>query len=122
MGSNATVGYVVVNPNAQYIQAGPGARANAGRNTLRTNGFNRTDMNVLKNFRFADERFNLQLGAEVLNLFNQRNHTLAGFATQGTLTSDAAKNFTVAGHPSFNDYSLGNFSGRLVQMRAKFIF
>ena len=34
MGNAATVAYVANNPNARYIQAGYGAYANAGRNTL----------------------------------------------------------------------------------------
>ncbi len=50
LGDPSTVGYVAINGSAQYIQAGPGARANAGRNTLRTNSWNRTDMTLVKNF------------------------------------------------------------------------
>ncbi len=116
LGNAATVGYVVLNPNAQYIQAGPGARATAGRNTLRTNGFHRTDLTALKNFRFGEERYAIQMGVEVSNLFNQRIRTAAGLNVGGT---NAFSNVTSR---FFNDYSIGNFSGRTVQFRAKFIF
>ena len=58
-----------------YVRAGLGAIANAGRNTLHSNGFNRTDVSLLKNFRFT-ERFNLQLGAEFFDFFDQRPQTI----------------------------------------------
>ena len=119
IGSTAAVAYLTVNPNAQYIQAGLGARATAGRNTLRTNGFNETDMTFLKNIRFGDDNneYNLQVGAEVNNVFNQRNRTVYAFADTLTTTS-----FSNASSPNFNDYSLGVIPGRTIQFRAKFIF
>lgn len=113
--STATVAYVALNPNARYVRAGLGARATAGRNTLRANGFHRTDLTALKDFRFGEERYNMQVGVEVFNLWNQRIRTLAGFEA----TSNA---FARVDSANFNDYSLGNFSGRTVQLRAKFIF
>ena len=78
--TNETVGgplnaaaYIPVNLGAQYIQAGPGALTTAGRNTLRSNGYNRTDVTLIKNFRFGEERYNVQVGAEFFNLFNHPN-------------------------------------------------
>jgi outer membrane receptor protein involved in Fe transport len=118
-GNNATVAYVAVNPDAQYIQAGQGARATAGRNSLRTRGFNRTDLTLLKNFRLTEDRFSLQFGAEVFNLLNQRIRTLAGLGEQ---TGAAATGFVTAGSPAFNDYGVGNYAGRSVQLRAKLSF
>jgi Carboxypeptidase regulatory-like domain/TonB dependent receptor len=116
-GSASTVAYVANNPNAQYIQAGLGAIANAGRNTLRTPGFNRTDMTILKNFRFG-ERYNLQVGAEVFDLFNQKPVSIFTDVS-GLVTSTS---FATAGNAKFNDYSTGEFPGRTIQLRAKFIF
>jgi outer membrane receptor protein involved in Fe transport len=116
LGSASTVAYVVNNPNAQYIQAGQGALANAGRNTLRSRGFNRTDAVFLKNTTFF-ERYTLQLGVEVFDLFNQRPQTL------GTGNLHLNGTFAVVGNNSlFNNYNLGDFPGRTIQMRAKFIF
>ena len=129
-----TVGYVVVNPNAQYILAGPGARANAGRNTLRSNGFNRTDAVLLKNFPFAENRYNVQIGAEVVNLFNQRIRTIGDYGSPFFVNQNDQNGTNQFGigavsfafpdvtSPNFNDYSVGNFSGRTVQLRAKFLF
>lgn len=110
-----TAGYATFNPSAQYIQAGPGVRTTAGRNTIRSNGFNSTDMVFLKNFVFGEERYTFQIGAEVLNVFNQRIRTLAGFnATNNS--------FARIDTPFFNNYDAGEFVGRTVQIRAKFLF
>lgn len=115
-GPTSAVAYLVINPNAQYIQAGPGARATAGRNTLRSNGFNRTDLTLLKNFRFGgDNNYNLQVGAEFFNLFNQRIREIATVGATNT-------GFVNVNSPSFNSYSLGVVPGRVIQMRAKLIF
>jgi hypothetical protein len=116
VGSPNAVAYVVVNPNAQYIQAGPGARATAGRNTLRSNGFHRTDLTALKNFRFGgDNNYNIQVGAEFFNLFNQRIREIATVGPRNT-------GFVNVNSPAFNSYSLGVVPGRVIQIRAKFIF
>jgi hypothetical protein len=117
-GAATTVAYVVLNPSAQYVLAGPGAHANAGRNTLRTRGFNQTNASLLKRFHLAD-RFTFELGAEASNLLNQRIRNLTSLGEQ---TAASAVLFSTAGSPNFNDYSLGNASGRTVQLRGKFIF
>ena len=44
------VGYLATNPNAQYIQAGRGVLATAGRNTLQLPGINNLDFSLYKNF------------------------------------------------------------------------
>ncbi|MFN0120983.1 MAG: carboxypeptidase regulatory-like domain-containing protein [Blastocatellia bacterium] len=115
IGNAATVAYLATNPGARYIVAGPGARATAGRNTLRTNGFSRTDMNFMKSFRLGERGQNFQFGAEIQNLFNQHSRTLSGV---GALTTA----FATAGNTFFNDYNIGNYPGRIVQMRAKIVF
>jgi hypothetical protein len=133
LGDPSTVAYVAMNPSAQYIQAGFGARANAGRNTLRTNGWNRTDMTFVKNLR-VNERYNFQLAAEVGNLFNQRIRTVGDFGSPFFVNQNdfnGTNSFGIGAvsfafpdvtSPLFNNYSPGNFSGRTVQLRAKFIF
>jgi hypothetical protein len=112
----STVAYVALNPNAGFISTGFLARSTAGRNTFRTKGFNQTDLVVLKNTRFgSDGRFNFQIGAEIFDLFNQRPKTIGGVGAQTSA-------FSIAGNSNFNNYDIGNFSGRTVTMRAKFIF
>jgi hypothetical protein len=115
MGNNATVAYVANNPNAQYIVAGIGARATTGRNTLRTFGFNRTDLNLTKAFVFGEKGQNFRIGAEFFDIFNQQPRTVAGV---GALTGA----FATAGNAFFHNYSIGNYTGRMIQLRAKLVF
>ena len=112
----STVAYVALNPNAGFISTGFLARSTAGRNTLRTRGFSQTDLVVLKNTRFGtDGRFNFQVGAEIFDLFNYRPKTIGGVGSQTAA-------FAIAGNANFNNYDIGNFNGRTITMRAKFIF
>ena len=126
-GPGAAVAFFAVNPNAQFIQAGPGARANAGRNTLRSNMIARTDAAVMKRFPFGQERYNLEIGAEVNNLFNQRIYAIGNFGNAlGTATAPGLSPtdfaFPTVSSPLFNQYSIGNFPGRSIQLRAKLNF
>ncbi|MFN2491746.1 MAG: hypothetical protein ABR501_02545 [Pyrinomonadaceae bacterium] len=61
------------------------------------------------------ETTHIQFGAEIFNLWNQRMRTISGV---GATTAA----FANSGSPFFNNYSIGNFSGRTVQLRAKFEF
>lgn len=115
--------YVATNPNAGFISTGffASALANNGagtaaRNSFRTQGFNNTDLVILKNTRFGtDGRFNFQIGAEMFNVFNQRQRTIAGV---GAFTSA----FNTAGNANFNSYGIGSFGGRSITLRGKFYF
>jgi len=73
--SNAarTVGYLATDPNAQYIQAGNGAFANAGRNTLQLPGINNLDISLFKNIPFGETR-KVQLRADFFNVFNHAQY------------------------------------------------
>jgi hypothetical protein len=116
LGDDATVAYVADTPNAGFVQTGFLARSNLGRNTFRTKGFNSTDLMLLKNTHFGrDGRYNFQIGAEFLDVFNQRPKTVASVGAQTAA-------FSIAGNPNFLNYSLGDSRGRFITMRAKFIF
>ncbi|HUE80842.1 MAG TPA: TonB-dependent receptor [Pyrinomonadaceae bacterium] len=126
-GSGDAVAYFAINPNAQYIQAGQGTQTTAGRNTLRSNGFNRTDAAFTKQFFFGEDRYRFEVGTEINNLFNQRIRTIGNFANAlGTPTAPGLSptdfSFPNVSSPLFNDYSIGNFPGRTIQLRAKLIF
>lgn len=64
-----TVGYVAVNPNAQYIQAGVGALATTGRNTLQLPSINNLDFSIFKNFQIYED-VKIQLRADFFNALN----------------------------------------------------
>ena len=67
--SQRTVGYLIANPNAQYIQAGPGVRATSGRNTLQLPSINNLDFSVFKNFQIYED-VKIQLRADLYNALN----------------------------------------------------
>lgn len=69
-----TVAYLAANPNAQYIQAGLGARATAGRNTLSLPGINNLDFSIFKSFQMREE-MKVQLRADFFNFFNHAQYT-----------------------------------------------
>jgi len=69
--ASRTVGYLALNPNAEYIQAGNGAISNGARNTLQLPGINNLDFSIFKNFRIGGEgRRKIQLRADFFNAFN----------------------------------------------------
>jgi hypothetical protein len=64
-----TVGYLILNPNAQYIQARPGVVTTAGRNTLLLPGISNLDFSVFKNFLIT-ETVKVQFRTDFYNAFN----------------------------------------------------
>jgi len=71
------VGYLATNPNAQYIQAGYGALANVGRNTLQLDPTNNVDLTALKRISIS-ERFKVEFRASASNVFNHAQY-IGGF-------------------------------------------
>jgi hypothetical protein len=71
------VGYLATNPSAQYIEAGYGARANVGRNTLQLDPTNDVDLTALKRISI-NERFKVEFRASASNLFNHAQY-IGGF-------------------------------------------
>lgn len=65
---------------------------------------------LLKNTRCGKKgRFNFQIGAEIYDLFNQRERTLTG---AGAYTGA----FNTAGNANFFNYDIGAYSGRIITM------
>ena len=92
-----TVGYLADNPTAKFIQAGVGAKANAGRNTVSTPGLNVWNMSLIKNTRLT-ERFSLEFRAETYNTFNHRNFSLGLPTNNGTIDQVTNPNPLSAGY------------------------
>jgi len=91
------VGYVAIDPTARFVQAGPGARANAGRNTVNTPGLNIWNMAIFKNTKLT-ERFGLQFRLETYNTFNHRNFSIGLPSNNGALDSNTNTNPLNAGY------------------------
>ena len=122
LGDDRTAAYVPINPNAQFIRAGFGARTNSGRNVLRSNGFNRTDLTALKNFRFGEERYNLQI-ARSLQPLQPRIRTIGD---NSSLVGDPSSASGRRAHlrtskRALHDYSGGVYGGQRTTAR-QFIF
>lgn len=66
---SGVVAYLAMNPNAQYIQAGYGASANVGRNTLQLPPINDVDLTAGKTISLT-ERMKLSFQAQAFNVFN----------------------------------------------------
>jgi hypothetical protein len=91
------VGYVAASPKARFIQAGVGAKANAGRDTVPTPGLNIWNMSLLKNTKLS-ERLALQFRAETYNTFNHRNFSIGLPTNNGTIDQNTNANPLSAGY------------------------
>jgi hypothetical protein len=88
-----TVGYLAVNPNAKYVQAGLGALANLGRNSFRSPSLNVWNMALFKNNKLT-ERFGVQFRVVAFNAFNHPNFTLASLSVFPANTNALNQGFT----------------------------
>jgi Carboxypeptidase regulatory-like domain len=125
--SGATVAYLAVNPNAQYIQAGAGALSNLGRNTMQLPGIRNVDFSVFKNFHVTEGKF-IQLRADLFNAFNHPQWTPGSVngAELTSITSGPASNIN-----NINALASGVFDRpdlvysshpRLIQLALRFNF
>lgn len=119
---NQVVAWVALNPNAKYIQAGPGAYANGGRNTQPTRPIDNIDLAIYKHFNVT-ERMRLDLSGQFLNLFNHAQFIPGSIdnvaAISSVTTSDL--NFATASNSIFNNPTQAFSSNpRTIQVLARF--
>jgi hypothetical protein len=121
------VGYVAASPNARYVQAGVGARANVGRDTITTPGLNIWNMSLLKTIRFT-ERLSLQFRAATFNTFNHPNPSIGLPTNNGTIDANQNANplstaypFVTAGNLFLNN-TIFNGGSRRMELGLKVIF
>ena len=123
-GSAGIVAYVALNPNAQYVQAGLGALANGGRNTLPMFPINNIDASLTKRFAIT-EKIKLQLAGQFFNLLNH-SQFVSGYLSDVTGLGgffDNGRNFLIPGNASFNQFSqFFPSNARSVQLTAKVTF
>ena len=120
--SGSIVAYVANNSNARYIVAGSGALANGGRNTFPLHRINNIDLSLKKRFSFG-ERYSLDIGAQLFNVFNHPQFT-GGFnndvASNGFIN---ARNDLVPGDPLFGRFDqFYNSNSRTIQVFAHITF
>jgi hypothetical protein len=118
------VGYLADNPSAQYIKAGKGMYANAGRNTLPIRPINDWDATAIKRFNFT-ERYAFEFQAQATNVFNHSQY-ISGYLSQINSFGDtggATLNFVNPSNAQFNQPQLVfPNNARQMQLTAKFIF
>ena len=124
MGSASTVAYVAQNPGARYIQAGVGALANAGRNTLPMKPTDNIDVSLVKRFNIT-ERVRFDIGAQFFNVLNHSQYTggyLSDVASSGA-NQTASRNDLIAGNPLFGRFDqFYSSNSRFGQLSAKITF
>ena len=84
--SAAVVGYLADTPGARFIQAGVGAKANVGRNTVSSPGLNIWNMSLFKTNRLS-ERSSLQFRFQTYDTFNHRNYSIGLPTNNGAIDS-----------------------------------
>ncbi|HKW76796.1 MAG TPA: TonB-dependent receptor [Terriglobales bacterium] len=120
--SGATVGYVALDPNAQYIQAQKGALSNIGRNTLLLPRTNNWDLTVVKSIK-TTEKTTLQFQAQAFNVFNHSQFIAGSVNTVEPHGFTGITNFVRVNGNHFNDpTAIFNNNARTMQLAAKFIF
>jgi hypothetical protein len=123
--TGSIVGYVANNGNAQYIAAGLGAFATAGRNTLQMDPINNIDLSIFKRVNFT-ERMAFEFGAQAFNVLNHSQ-----FVAGSINTVNGNVGFAPSAHSNYLNPSAAEFNqpqttflshSRSMQLSAKFIF
>lgn len=122
-----TVAYLADNPNAQYIRAGAGAVATAGRSTLQLPGIKNLDFSIFKNFR-TGENSRIQLRADFFNAFNHPQYIPGALNDVSPIDSSAVNNVNTVTRANIRNNFFNNPSrtfisnARLVQLALRFDF
>ena len=120
--SGATVAYLAINPDAQYIQAAIGAYANSGRNILRTPGINNIDFSIAKTVAIT-ERYKLQIAANMFNAINHPQYTLGNINNIVLRKTAGTASMFIPGNPLFARWGqVFGSNPRVMQLSAKFTF
>ncbi len=97
------IGYTPVNSGAKYVIAGPGAKANIGRNSYLSPGFNVLNLSVGKKTFFGEGKY-LLVKADVFNVLNHPNFALSNgnvFSVAGVTTATTTQGYALPSDPNF---------------------
>jgi hypothetical protein len=89
--SSNVVGYLAANPTARFVQAGLGALANAGRNTVNSPGLNIWNMSLFKTFKFTENKA-MQFRFQTFDTFNHQNYSMGLPSNNGALDQNSNTN------------------------------
>lgn len=96
-----TVGYVAKNPNAYYIQAGPGTLPNGSRNTLPVRPIDNLDLAAYKRFTVR-EHYSVEFGAQAFNVLNHAQYTPGSVDNVNGPSYTSSYNFQTVTNAFFN--------------------
>ena len=129
------VGYVVapaavgtnagtITPNARFVQAQLGAKANVGRNTVSSPGLNVWNMSVFKTMKFT-ERAALQFRFQTFDTFNHQNYSIGlpsnnGSLDQNTNTNPLNTSYIFIDSPQFLNKFIFNGGSRTLELGVRF--
>ncbi|MEP7270216.1 MAG: carboxypeptidase regulatory-like domain-containing protein [Acidobacteriota bacterium] len=117
-----TVGYLANNPNAEYIQAGRGAVATSGRNTLSLPGINNIDFSLFKNFAIREE-MKLQFRVDFFNALNHGQYIPGSPNAVIPIATTGVSDVNTVGRTSFNrPDEVFSSNPRVIQLALKFTF
>jgi Carboxypeptidase regulatory-like domain len=117
-----TVAYLAANPDAYYIQAGQGAYATAGRNTLPIRPIDNLDITAVKRISFT-ERYAFEFQAQAFNSLNHPQFISGSINTINSVGDTSSSNFLLPNNSLFNQpEKVFSSNSRTLQLTAKFIF
>ncbi len=120
--SGATVAYVALNPNAQFLRARAGVLPNSGRNVLRTNGINNFDMSVAKTFTVRD-RYRTEIRADFYNALNHAQYVPGRVNNVAPTQRAGETSYLTPGNVDFGRWDrVYPSQSRYIQLVAKFSF
>jgi hypothetical protein len=114
--------YLADTPTAQYIQAGPGALANAPRNSVPLPHINNFDFTAVKRINFT-ERQSLEFQAQALNVLNHSQYIAGAISRVDPFGFTSITDFVSVRGAAFNQpkETFSNQS-RSMQLALKYIF
>ncbi|HJX89543.1 MAG TPA: carboxypeptidase regulatory-like domain-containing protein [Pyrinomonadaceae bacterium] len=117
------VAYLAQNPSAQYIQAGLGALADAGRNTMQLPAIQNLDFSIFKSFGIGEGSKKIQLRADFYNALNHPQYVPGSVNGVEPITTTGVAQFNTVGRNDF-DVASHVFSShpRVVQLALRFNF
>jgi len=122
--SSHVVGYAAVSPTARFVQAGLGALANAGRDTVNSPGLNIWNMSLFKTMKFT-ERALVQFRFQTFDTFNHQNYSIGLPSNNGTLDQNTNTNplntsYIFVTSPQFLNKFIFNGGSRTVELGVRF--
>ena len=117
-----TIGYSAINPNAYYIEAGPGTAPTASRNTLPIRPIDNVDMAAYKRLTFF-EKYSFEFGAQAFNVLNHAQYIPGTVDNVNGPSYTSSYNFQTVTSGAFNhpDKVFSN-NARAMQLSGKIVF